>query len=90
MQICETLDRVLATPEWFSLFPLAKLYHLSTLVSDHAPLVLCMAQKPRGTRQKKTFRFELMWLKDQRCEQVVIDAWAKRMFSVEGNVLQNC
>uniref|UniRef100_A0A7N2LWJ1 Endonuclease/exonuclease/phosphatase n=1 Tax=Quercus lobata TaxID=97700 RepID=A0A7N2LWJ1_QUELO len=78
VRIRERLDRALATPEWISLFPLAKLYHLSSSVSDHAPLVLRMTPKPRSRRQKKLFRFESMWLKDQRCEQVVIDAWEKR------------
>ncbi|KAK9984473.1 hypothetical protein SO802_033998 [Lithocarpus litseifolius] len=90
VRIRERLDRALATPEWLSLFPLAKLYHLSSTVSDYAPLVLRMTQKPRSTIQKKPFRFESMWLKDQRCEQVVTDAWEKGLASAEGNVLQNC
>ena len=90
VRIRERLDRALATPEWTSLFPLAKLYHLSSSVLDHAPLVLRMTQKLRCRRQKKSFRFESMWLKDQRCEQVVIDAWEKGRFSTEGHVLQNC
>ena len=90
VRIRERLDRALATPEWISLFPLAKLYHLSSLVSDHAPLVLCVVPKPRGRRQKKPFQFELMWLKDQRCEQVVNDAWQKGLSSAECNVLQKC
>ncbi|XP_075659013.1 uncharacterized protein LOC142628862 [Castanea sativa] len=84
------MDRALATPEWISLFPLAKLYHLSSSVLDHAPIVLRMLPKPRGRKQKKPFRFESMWLKDQRCEQVVIDAWHRGLISAEGNVMQNC
>lgn len=50
VRIRERLDRALATLEWVRLFPLAKLYHLSSLVSDHAPLVLCMIPKLRGRR----------------------------------------
>lgn len=90
VRIHKRLDRVLATLEWINLFPLAKLYHISSSVSNHVPLVLRMVPKPRGWRQKKPFWFELMWLKDQRCEQVVNDAWLKGMTSAEGNVLQNC
>ena len=48
VRIRERMDRALATLEWISLFPLAKLYHLSSSVSDHAPLVLRMTQKPRS------------------------------------------
>ncbi|XP_065632260.1 uncharacterized protein LOC136068697 [Quercus suber] len=31
-----------------------------------------------------------MWLKDQRCEQVVNDAWQNGLSSAEDNTLQNC
>ena len=40
MQIRERLDRALATPDWVNMFPEAKLFHLSSSVSDHSPLVL--------------------------------------------------
>ena len=42
MQIRERLDRALATPDWVNMFPKAKLFHLSSSVSDHLPLVLQM------------------------------------------------
>ena len=90
VRIHERLDRALATLEWVRLFPLVKLYHLSSPVSNHAPLVLRMVLNPWGRKQKKLFRFESMWLKDQRCKQVVNDAWQKGLSSVEGNTLQNC
>nr|XP_023927289.1 uncharacterized protein LOC112038687 [Quercus suber] len=71
MQIRERLDRALATPEWMNLFPEAKLFHLSSSASDHSPLALRMVQKRRKKKTRKTFRFKSMWLKDQRCEEVV-------------------
>ncbi|XP_075663998.1 uncharacterized protein LOC142633642 [Castanea sativa] len=52
VRIRERLDRALATTEWARLFPLAKLYHLSSPVSDHAPLVLRMVPKLRSKRQE--------------------------------------
>ena len=39
-QICERLDQALATCDWMGKFPAAKLYHLSSSVSDHYPLAL--------------------------------------------------
>ena len=39
-QIRERLDRVLAMVEWFHLFPMAKLVHLSSSASDYSPLIL--------------------------------------------------
>ena len=63
-QIRERLDRALATPEWLALFPIAKLFHLTSLASDHSPLALRMVQKSHKRRQKKMFKFEAIWLKD--------------------------
>lgn len=40
VQIRERLDRALATAEWISLFPTAKLHHLTSTTSDHSPLLL--------------------------------------------------
>ena len=39
-QIRERLDRALASSDWHSLFPSAKLFHKSSSASDHNPLVL--------------------------------------------------
>ena len=40
MQIRERLDRALASLDWHSLFPSAKVFHNTSSVSDHNPLVL--------------------------------------------------
>ena len=74
-QIWERLDRVLATKEWMDLFTMAKLYHLSSSASDHSPLSLHWVQKKKSKKMKKTFKFESMWLKDDRCEEIVRVAW---------------
>ena len=68
VQIRERLDKALATLEWMSLFPIAKLHHLSSLVSDHSPLSLHLSQRGKKRRHRKFFRFESMRLKDLRCE----------------------
>ncbi|XP_075645526.1 uncharacterized protein LOC142616592 [Castanea sativa] len=89
-QIRERLDRALATQGWMDVFPNAKLYHLSTSVSDHSPLLLRMIHKPRKLKGKKCFRFESMWLKDHQCEEVVKEAWEEGCLSAQGHVLNNC
>ena len=83
VQIRERLDRAVATLEWMSLYPTAKLHHLSSSVSDHSPLSLHLFQQRKKKRHRKTFRFESMWLKDMRCEKVVNDAW------VSGQVIES-
>ena len=45
VQIRKRLDRALATLEWMSLYPTAKLHHLSSSVSDHFPLSLHLFQQ---------------------------------------------
>ena len=90
MQIRERLDRALATLEWMNLFLEAKLFHLSSSVLDHSPLALRMVQKRRKKKTWKTFRVESMWLKDQRCEEVVKKAREEGMMIIIGGVLGNC
>ena len=71
-------------------FPTAKLHHLSSSVSDHSPLSLHLFQKRKKKRHRKTFRFELIWLKDLRCEKVVEDAWVSGQVIELDWVLQSC
>lgn len=80
-QIRERLDRALATQDWLTLFPSAKLFHKSSFVSDHSPLFLSFLHKPKKKKQKKPFKFESMLLKDAQCDQVVSDAWNERLIS---------
>ena len=70
-QIRERLDRALATEDWKDKFPSAKLYHLSSSVLDHCPLSLHLFGKAKKEKFPHMFKFESMWLKDQRCEELV-------------------
>ena len=89
VQIRERLDSALATLQWMSLYPIAKLHHLSSSVSDHSPLSLHLFQQQKKRRQK-IFRFESMWLKDLRCEKVVKDAWESGQLIESNWALYNC
>ena len=88
--IRERLDRAMATPEWINIFPEARLFHLTSSVSDHSPLALRMVQKRSNKRARKTFRFEAMRLRDQRCEEVIQKAWEEGKLSSTGSMLECC
>ena len=75
-------------------FPQAKLFHRTSFASDHNPLVLNLMRKKLKPVQTKIFRFEVMWLKDSSCEDVVNSAWEEGLhmgteFPIE-SCLENC
>jgi len=86
------LDRALATADWILKFPSTRLHHLQGLSSDHKPLWLASDDVNfRFHRPLKPFRFEAMWLKDDRCEEVVHSAWDLcREGDAVGKVLRKC
>ncbi|XP_050290016.1 uncharacterized protein LOC126728194 [Quercus robur] len=90
MHIRERLDRALANKELMDLFPAAKLYHLSSSASDHSPLSLHLVPKRKKKKIRKSFRFESMWLKDSRCEEIVKAAWEMGEHSGAEGVLKSC
>ena len=76
--VLERLDRALVSTDWVVVFPLVKLHHSSNLVSDHSILVLKETSLPRQQRQQpRLFRFKSMWLADERCNNVVEEAWKR-------------
>nr|XP_023887252.1 uncharacterized protein LOC111999356 [Quercus suber] len=74
----ERLDRAFVSTDWAGIFPTTRLLHVANSVSDHCILIL-MSAKPmeRRIKGKKPFRFESMWLRDERCSGVVNEAWEK-------------
>lgn len=70
------LDQALASSDWMLKFPTARLHHLSGFSFDHKPIWLCSDDvHTRFYRTQRPFRFEAMWVKDERCEEVVHSAW---------------
>ena len=74
----ERLDRALVSTDWVGVFSRVKLHHLSNSVTDHSILVLKETSPPRQQRRKaRLFRFEPMWLEDERYKKVVEEAWER-------------
>ena len=70
------LDRALATTDWILKFPSICLQHLQGLSSYHKPLWLASDDVHiRFYRSQKSFWFEIMWHKNDRCGGVVHSAW---------------
>ena len=84
------MDRALASTDWHSLFPTVKLHHKSSSVSDHNPLLLHLFSKKKHQKHKKIFRFESMWLKDERCKKVVIEAWEEALCTASNFPILSC
>ena len=70
-------------------FPAAKLHHLSSSTSYHSPLSLHLVPKKKKKKIRKSFRFESMWLKDNRCEEIVKDAWEEGVHAGAKGVLKS-
>ena len=69
--ILECLDRGMANEEWYLLFPMAKVIHLSTISSDHTPLMFHIFRQPwQVGRTKRSFYFENMWVRHSGCESL--------------------
>lgn len=72
--IWERLDRGLATKNWFLRFLGSRAYHLHCDSSDHQPIHIVFSGLDPPLR-KKPFRFEVMWLSNPSCEDIVQPAW---------------
>lgn len=46
--------------------------------------------KKKKKKMEKTFRFELIWLKDSRCEDIVKAAWEEGLHTGIEGVLKSC
>lgn len=71
------LDRALASNEWSAMFPLASLWHLTAIKSDHSPILLMNVQEANNRRIaiERPFWYEVMWERHQEFEAVMEQAW---------------
>ena len=67
------LDHGIANISWRLAYPKATLTHLGAIGSDHTPIVL--DTNPQSSFAHRPFRFEVAWLRDERCASVIDSAW---------------
>ncbi|XP_072981904.1 uncharacterized protein [Typha latifolia] len=68
-------DLALGNTEWVSEHPDCKVQHLDRGASDHAPLLLKVPAAM--ARIKRPFRFELLWMEYEECQNIVKETWAR-------------
>ncbi|KAL0357698.1 UNVERIFIED_CONTAM: hypothetical protein Scaly_1455500 [Sesamum calycinum] len=73
----ERLDRACSSLSWSSLFPEARVLHIESPYSDHAPLIIELRPKMKWDLSgcRKRFRFEAAWTQEPDCEAIVTTAW---------------
>ncbi|OMO52148.1 Endonuclease/exonuclease/phosphatase [Corchorus olitorius] len=74
----ERLDRAFANANWFQKFENAVLTNLPITVSDHSPLLLLQLNKADSFR-KRPYRFEMMWSRNEHCEEVIRRSWNQQV-----------
>lgn len=72
----EKLDRILVTAAWLEKFERARAWSESVPTSDHLPLLLLPIPTARTERVKR-FRFENIWVKEDKCRELVWTAWER-------------
>ena len=81
------LDRGVATPSWIEMFPFVCVQHVEGSLSDHIPLWVCSNdEQVQFYKKRHRFRFETVWMKDERCGDVTKNAWES---SVRGAPMEN-
>ncbi|XP_019167877.1 PREDICTED: uncharacterized protein LOC109163583 [Ipomoea nil] len=72
----EKLDRILVSEDWNTMFDGAEACSLTCTYSDHMPLLLTPVATVNTMRQKR-FLFDNMWLREDRCREVVAQSWER-------------
>jgi hypothetical protein len=72
----EVLDRVLVSPSWEQMYPLAIVHTLSRCGSDHTPLLVLCA--PRLPSSPEDFKTESSWFLDPSLKSEVRRHWPVR------------
>ena len=73
--IWEQLDQGLANDAWFLKIPGSIVQHLQSISSDHYLLLINLLGLDPPPK-KRVFRFEEMWLSDERCTEMVEASWS--------------
>ncbi|XP_075665722.1 uncharacterized protein LOC142635458 [Castanea sativa] len=74
--IQERLDRFFGNPEWCTLYPNARVSHLTHVHSDYYPILLEF-EPGDSIRLNRPFKFQSFWLNDLSFPNIVRDAWGQ-------------
>ncbi|KAM2045167.1 hypothetical protein ACFX1T_009399 [Malus domestica] len=72
----ERLDRALINGLWQDMWPNSMVTHGTVLGSNHCPIII--QSDVDRLRGRKIFRFEAFWAKEEECQEVVRNCWARR------------
>lgn len=67
------LNRGISSISWRLAFANASIARLRAISSDHAPILL--ETNPEDTYTHRLFRFEVVWIRDDRCTTAIEKAW---------------
>ena len=78
----EKLDRVLMSPEWEDLYPLASVHKLVKDISDHNPLLVAGGSASARTPGSRCFKFDNAWLNNPEFLPLVADIWSRPVYTI--------
>ena len=78
-----TVDRTVATNEWFFLFLDTQVHHIDVTTSNHKPLLIT----PDGMecKQQRPFQIEQMWMSEPGCGETIEAVWQKSCTDLVGH-----
>ncbi|KAF9603246.1 hypothetical protein IFM89_034579 [Coptis chinensis] len=76
-RIYKRLDRAMTNSEWRLKFANSRLYHQFTLESDNKLFII--KDRPLRTFSARSFRFEAVWLTEDRCRTVIENTWMNNL-----------
>uniref|UniRef100_A0A803NIP1 Uncharacterized protein n=1 Tax=Cannabis sativa TaxID=3483 RepID=A0A803NIP1_CANSA len=88
----ECLDYCFANSHWQQVFPYTTLHHLD-YSSDHRALKVVVSHQPNYVhstpKQKSRFKYEILWLNDPECQDIVVCHWTSSTHQNLGQVVTN-
>ena len=73
MAIKKRLYRAICSISWRLAYPKASVSHLEAIQLDHAPILFVL--NPTEPFTHRPFHFEVAWIRDPRCYDIINNAW---------------
>ncbi|XP_031092171.1 uncharacterized protein LOC115996872 [Ipomoea triloba] len=85
----EKLDRIFTTESWVTMFDGARATSMLCPYSDHLPLLLTSVSLAH-TIKRKRFCFDNMWLREDKCREIVMQSWERTVGLDVFTRVENC